>query len=82
MAFLVERALAMQLDLVAQVELPVGASQDALQVEGGKRLPLAFEQGKHLPERVAKRLVRSHQWFLNCKPAAIIASAIFVGTTG
>src|SRR5690606_943973 len=80
--FLAEIALRVALDPLAQLFLAVGAGEDALEVESGKRLPLAFQQGKHLPERFTKRIAGHQSSTLRRKPAAIIASAILVGTTG
>ena len=80
--FLVKLAHGAEFDAVAQIHLAIGAGKDALKVEGGKRLPLPFEKGKHLPERFAKWVLGGHPRILNKKPEAIIASAILAGTSG
>ncbi|MEC9065988.1 MAG: hypothetical protein VX569_01750 [Pseudomonadota bacterium] len=81
-AFLVQRAMGLALDRLAQFELAVARRQDAVEIEGGKGLPLVLEQGKHLPQAVAQgRVFGRHFAFLGRKPAAIIASAVLRGSS-
>src|SRR5690606_24070088 len=40
----------------------VGAGDDSLEIEAGKRLPLAVGHGKHLPQVRAQRCVCSHYY--------------------
>src|SRR5690606_24652450 len=81
----------------AQPLLVGGGSHDRFEIEAGKRLPFGLQHGNHLPQRFAQDATINlwriglqrialggihHFAFLSNRPAAIMASAIFAGTTG
>src|SRR5690554_837873 len=63
-AFFVQFAAA-SVERVAELLLAVAAVDDAIKVESGKRLPLAFQQGKHLPQGFGKRYGSGHYFTLS-----------------
>src|SRR5690606_30811667 len=83
-AFLVDfrSLLAALLQRRTQPLLVLAGDEDRIEVETGKRLPLAFENGNDLPQRIVHGGAFRHFAILSMIPAAIIASATLAGRIG